>query len=337
MELITIIVPVYNVEKYLNECIDSLINQTYQNLEIILVDDGSKDKSGKICDKYRDLDNRIKVIHKQNEGLGYARNTGLKYAKGKYVTFIDSDDRADEDLIEKLQKGIHDTNSDTCIGGFKRITEQGIITYKEKYEETIFDGSDVYNELFARMLGSAPNKHDAIRMSVWNVLYSIDIIKEYKIEFPSERVFISEDIIWDSEYYKYSNRAVVIDSIAYNYRITPGSLTKKYKPDMLEKICFLYNEMNKRLDNDNNKIMRLQRQFFVNLRTCIKQEKNSISKKSDQEIIMAISKIVNHNVVCSVSEEYLRIIKQSKQKAFVWAIRNKYVKSLWLLNKIGRL
>lgn len=337
MELITIIVPVYNVEKYLKECIDSLINQTYQNLEIILIDDGSKDKSGKICDKYTDLDNRIKVIHKQNEGLGYARNTGLKYAKGKYVTFIDSDDKADEDLIEKLQKGIHDTNSDTCIGGFKRITEHGIITYKEKYEEAIFDGSDVYNELFARMLGSAPNKHDAIRMSVWNVLYSMDIIKEYKIEFPSERVFISEDIIWDSEYYKYSNRTVVIDSIAYNYRITPGSLTKKYKPDMLEKICFLYKEMNKRFYNDNNKIIRLQRQFFVNLRTCIKQEEKSISKKSDEQIIRAISKIVNHNIVCSVSEEYFKIIKQSKQKMFVWAVKNKCVKLLWLLNKMGRL
>ena len=165
----------------------------------------------------------------------------------------------------------------------------------------------------------------------------MDIIKEYKIEFPSERVFISEDIIWDSEYYKYSNRTVVIDSIAYNYRITPGSLTKKYKPDMLERICFLYNEMNKRLDNDNNKIMRLQRQFFVNLRTCIKQEKNTISKKSDEEIIMAISKIVNHNVVCSVSEEYLKIIKQGKQKVFVWAVRNKCVKLLWLFNKTGRL
>lgn len=337
MDLISVIVPIYNVEKYLNECIDSLRNQTYQNLEIVLVDDGSKDKSGKICDKYAELDDRIKVIHKQNEGLGYARNTGLKYANGKYVTFIDSDDKADEDLIEKLQKGIHDTHSDTCIGGFKRITEQGFITYEEKYEEAIFDGSDVYNELFARMLGSAPNKHDAIRMSVWNVLYSMDIIKEYKIEFPSERVFISEDIIWDSEYYKYSNRTVVIDSIAYNYRITPGSLTKKYKPDMLERICFLYNEMNKRLDNDNNKIMRLQRQFFVNLRTCIKQEKNTISKKSDEEIIMAISKIVNHNVVCSVSEEYLKIIKQGKQKVFVWAVRNKCVKLLWLFNKTGRL
>ena len=90
MELITIVVPVYNVEKYINECVDSLINQTYKNIEIILVDDGSRDKSGTICDDYAASDTRIKVIHKQNEGLGFARNTGLKVAKGKFVTFIDS-------------------------------------------------------------------------------------------------------------------------------------------------------------------------------------------------------------------------------------------------------
>ena len=106
MDLITIIVPVYNVEKYIRECIDSLINQTYKNLEIILVDDGSKDKSGEICENYANADSRVKVIHKENEGLGFARNTGLTVAQGKFVTFIDSDDVADVDLVERLLKGI---------------------------------------------------------------------------------------------------------------------------------------------------------------------------------------------------------------------------------------
>ena len=106
--MITVIVPVYNVEKYIKECVDSLINQTYENIEIILVDDGSKDKSGTICDDYAATYDRIKVIHKKNEGLGFARNTGLRVAKGKFVTFIDSDDKADTDLVENLVKGIAD-------------------------------------------------------------------------------------------------------------------------------------------------------------------------------------------------------------------------------------
>lgn len=337
MELVTIIVPVYNVEKYIYECVDSLIKQTYKNIEIILIDDGSKDKSGAICDNYAASDARIKVIHKQNEGLGFARNTGLKAAQGKFVTFIDSDDKADANLVENLVNGIYEANGDTCIGGFKRISENGVICFEERYDKAVFEGKNVYNNLFARMLGSAPDKHDAIRMSVWNVMYSMDIVRRHNIEFPSERVFISEDIIWDSEYYKYAKKAIVIDSTAYNYRITPGSLTQKYKPDMLEKICVLYNEMCNRLSGDKTKITRLQRQFFVNLKACIKQENSSVSHKSNVEIKTAIKEIVNNCVVHTVSGEYLRVIHQRKQKMFVWAVRYKCVTLLYLLNKVGML
>lgn len=337
MELVTIIVPVYNVEKYIYECVDSLIKQTYKNIEIILIDDGSKDKSGAICDNYAASDARIKVIHKQNEGLGFARNTGLKAAQGKFVTFIDSDDKADADLVENLVNGIYEANGDTCIGGFKRISANGVVGFEERYDKAVFEGKNVYNNLFARMLGSAPDKHDAIRMSVWNVMYSMDIVRTHNIEFPSERVFISEDIIWDSEYYKYAKKAIVIDSTAYNYRITPGSLTQKYKPDMLEKICVLYNEMCNRLSGDKTKITRLQRQFFVNLKACIKQENSSVSHKSNVEIKTAIKEIVNSCVVHTVSGEYLRVIHQRKQKMFVWAVRYKCVTLLYLLNKAGML
>ena len=171
MDLITIVVPVYNVEKYISDCLDSLISQTYKNIEIILVDDGSTDMSGAICDRYTTLDARIKVIHKQNEGLGFARNTGLEVAQGKFVAFIDSDDMADADLVEKLVNGLYEENCDTCIGGFKRISENGTVSFEEKYDKIVYEGKDVYDKLFARMLGSAPDRHDAVRMSVWNVMY----------------------------------------------------------------------------------------------------------------------------------------------------------------------
>lgn len=337
VELVSIIVPVYNVEKYIKECIDSLINQTYKNIEIILINDGSKDKSGIICDNYAKVDSRIKVIHKQNEGLGLARNTGLKVAHGRFVTFVDSDDKVDFNLVEELTKGIYEFNCDTCIGGFKRISGDGTISFEECYDVSMFDGDDVYNKLFARMLGSAPDKHDAIRMSVWNVMYSMDIICRYNIEFPSERKFISEDIIWDSEYYKYAKRVKVINSTAYNYRITPGSLTQKYKTDMLEKICVLYNEMSNRLLNDQTKITRLQRQFFVNLRACIKQENSAISKKNNTEIRESIKVIVNNEIVHHVAMEYSKIIKQRKQKLFVNLVKNKQALLLYILVKTGEL
>lgn len=335
MELVSVIVPVYNVERYLEECVQSLLKQTYSDIEIILVDDGSKDSSGKMCDQFAKEDSRINVIHKENAGLGFARNSGLTVAKGKYVTFIDSDDVADENLVETLMLGIHESKSDTCIGGFKRISENGTITFVEQYDIVLFTGAEVYNELFARMLGSAPNKHDAIRMSVWNVMYSMDIIRKYKIEFPSERKFISEDIIWDSEYYRYAKRVKVIDSIAYNYRITPGSLTQKYKPDMLKKICGLYNEMTDRLSNDETKITRLQRQFFVNLRECLKQENPKVSKKRNPEIMNSIKEIVNSETVHTVATTYEKIIEQHRQKFFVKLVKSKRIYALYMLVKIG--
>lgn len=335
VDLITIIVPVYNVEKYIRECIGSLLNQTYKNLEIILVDDGSKDKSGKICENYANADSRVKVIHKENEGLGFARNTGLTVAQGKFVTFIDSDDVADADLVERLLKGITESKCDTCIGGFKRISVNGTTSFVEQYDIALFTGAGVYNELFARMLGSAPDKHDAIRMSVWNVMYSMDIIRKYKIEFPSERKFISEDIIWDSEYYKYAKRVKVIDSTAYNYRITPGSLTQKYKPDMLKKICVLYNEMTNRLSNDEAKITRLQRQFFVNLRACLRQENPKVSKKCSPEVVNSIKEIVNNETVYTVATAYEKIIEQHRQKFFVKLVKSKRIYALYILVKIG--
>jgi len=116
-ELISVIVPVYNVEPYLKKCIESIINQTYNNLEIILVDDGSFDKSGEICDEYASIDSRIKVIHKENGGLSSARNAGINAASGEYLAFVDSDDWIETDMYELLYKSIKENNTALSCGG----------------------------------------------------------------------------------------------------------------------------------------------------------------------------------------------------------------------------
>lgn len=335
MDLVSVIVPVYNVENYIDECIESLVNQTYERIEIILVDDGSKDSSGNKCDMAGKKDSRIKVIHKKNAGLGYARNSGLEVARGKYVTFIDSDDKADSDLISRLMEPVIADKVDTCIGGFKRISEAGELEYEEKYDVAIYQGEDVYTCLFARMLGSAAERHDAVRMSVWNVLYSMDIIRGHDVKFPSEREFISEDIIWDSEYYRYSKKAIVIDSTAYNYRITPGSLTQKYKKNRFEMVCILYNEMCKRINYDENMKTRLQRQFFVNLRVCLRQEKQCISNYSRKEYRRNIKKILNDDTVQNVLREYPIGTIQFKQRLFLLLVKYKMVDLIIIFNDRG--
>lgn len=334
MELITVIVPVYNVEKYLEQCVKSLINQTYNNLEIILVNDASTDSSGSLCDELAKLDNRIKVIHKKNEGLGFARNSGMEVMSGKYVTFIDSDDYADLDLIEQLYSQLKQSKADTCIGGFKRVRDSGEIIFKEEYEKIVYYDSEVKNNLLIRMLGSSPEKSDAVRMSVWNVLYSVDIIKNNDLKFPSEREFISEDIIFNINYYEYSRKVVVIDTSAYNYRVNAQSLTGKYKPDRFEKCKILYNEVLKRIETvyeDDIAIYRLQRQFFVNVRGCIKQEGSKISNKSFIDSIISITDICKDSLIQDIILKYpIKKIK-IKQRVFLYLIKYKLSFLLYVL------
>ena len=124
-DLISIIVPVYNVEKYLNRCIDSILLQTYNNIEILLIDDGSLDKSSQICDEYMKKDKRIKVIHKKNGGLSDARNAGIDIARGKYITFIDSDDSVEKDLVEYLYKLVINFNTKMSICSHRVIFDEG--------------------------------------------------------------------------------------------------------------------------------------------------------------------------------------------------------------------
>jgi len=119
--LISIIVPSYNVEKYLMRCLESINNQTFDDYEVILIDDGSTDSTGDICEQYCMNHPKFRVVHKQNEGLGYARNTGLEYAKGEYICFIDSDDYIEKDMLKNLYECLKANNADTCIGGFKRV------------------------------------------------------------------------------------------------------------------------------------------------------------------------------------------------------------------------
>lgn len=334
MELVSVIVPVYNVEKYLSQCIKSILGQTYKNIEVILVNDGSLDESGKICDSFLELDSRIKVIHKENEGLGYARNTGLEYVSGEYVTFVDSDDYVDDNMIEELINGLKKNGADTCIGGFKRINDEGKIKFEEHYIEKFYSGEKECEEVLSRMYGSAPDKHDAIRMSVWNVLYSMNIIRENNLRFPSERVYISEDIIWDTDYYKYARGVQVIDAVTYNYRIVEGSLTQKYKKDRFQMISILYLELEGKINakkTNAEAITRLQRQFFVNLRTCISQERKLVSNKTKRESVKSIAEICNDDLVKRILMHYPINKLGFKQRLFLYFVQKSKSSLLYIL------
>lgn len=210
-ELISVVIPVYKVEKYLEKCIESLLKQTYTKLEIILVDDGSPDNCGKICDDYAQKYSQIKVIHKENGGLSDARNTGIIHSKGSYITFIDSDDYVDEEYIEVLYNSIISNDADLSV-----------VAHRVLYEKNCIDKST--SEMFCANSEIILEKilyDDGVDLSAWGKLYKISLFDE--IKFPKGRLY--EDSATTYKLIDSSEKIVVYSKALYNYVIRNDSIS----------------------------------------------------------------------------------------------------------------
>ena len=240
MPKVSIIIPVYNVEKYLDKCVQSAINQTLQDIEIILVDDESPDGCPQMCDEYAKQDNRIKVVHKKNSGLGFARNSGLDVATGEYVTFLDSDDFIDLDTYDRLIKSVN--NTDVIYFRLNRFhNENEVNKTKHLVNNKNFHGkqiSDIMLDIIASDL-SEKAEHK-INCSACTALYRLSIIKEHKIEFHSERELISEDMVFNLDFLKHCKNISFNDTEYYHYRLNPESLTNTVRIDRIDKNLELY-------------------------------------------------------------------------------------------------
>ena len=220
--IISLIVPIYNVGKYLPKCIESILNQTFKNFELILVNDGSTDNSGVVCDDYAKKDTRIKIIHKSNGGVSSARNAGLYVAKGEYIGFVDPDDYIDKNMYEKLYRLCIDNNSDIAICRFNREIN-GKIQNKESTEEIIeLNNMEAMNELF---------KGNLYRFSLCNKLFSKKCFND--VLFPEER--IHEDLSTTYKLFANSKKAVYINYCGYIYvRRENSILTSTYNEKRLQ-------------------------------------------------------------------------------------------------------
>ena len=210
---ISIIVPVYNVEPYLRRCVNSIINQTYKNLDIILVDDGSTDHSGEICDEYAAKDNRIKVIHRENGGLSAARNTGLSISKGEYVYFVDSDDYIEIETCEIALNCAIKHQADIVCFGYREIYPSGQV-------KTFVMGSSGIMEKPA-IIGALVLGERGLRDYVWNKMFSKRLFEN--IRFPVGRTF--EDIFVMHRLFDSAHIIYIITNILYNYNRRDGSIT----------------------------------------------------------------------------------------------------------------
>lgn len=224
MGKVSIIVPIYNVEKYLKRCVESLINQTYKNIEILLIDDGSTDNSGKICDELERIDNRIKVYHKENGGLGSARNYGYKYATGEHILFLDSDDYIELNTIENMMEY---SGYDIVCCGFDRVDEKTKKVYSQEMIKMPFDELEITDETIMEAAFLSP--------SGWGKLFRKELLSN--IEFSEDKRAI-EDTLFYLEVIPKAKKIKYIKKILWHYMVREDSLIMSIteeKADLFEK------------------------------------------------------------------------------------------------------
>lgn len=243
--LVTVAVPIYNTERYLDRCIQSIVSQTYWNLEILLIDDGSPDRCPEICDHWARQDSRIRVIHKENAGLGMARNTALKNANGEYICFVDSDDFLSPETVARAYALAKAERADVVAYGMADVDAAGGIMARRipRLPQQIYRGNQVREIFLPALMGPAPDtgKYCGLFRSLCGGLFSMVRIREIGWQIPSEREIISEDSYALLDLYGFADTVAVLPEALYFYFCeNPKSLTHTHRRDRFEKIKILY-------------------------------------------------------------------------------------------------
>ena len=310
-DLISVIIPVYNVKDYVKESIESVINQTYKNLEIIIIDDGSNDDSEKICDEYAKKDKRIKLIHQKNQGLSAARNKGLDIANGKYISFLDSDDMYYPEMLEKTYNAMINNDVDCVIcdyvkGKNKEKTKRlkGRLNIKE---DKIIDNKKALNYLI----------HKKINTSVWNKLYKKELFDN--VRFPKGHVH--EDIILTMKILKNSNKTYLLNKKLVFYRMNSSSITHTYSKKNIVDLYISHKEYEKEIkENISNLFM--ERDYYnvckenLYIYICI-YIKNEISNSSEKN---EVRKLLKEYI--SISEKNINMKNISLKRKVIYFMYN---------------
>jgi len=293
---VSVVVPIYNVECYLDRCVQSLVNQTLKEIEIILVDDGSPDKCPEICDEYAKKGYCIKVIHKQNAGLGMACNSGIEVASGDYIAFCDSDDYVGAEMYETMYEAALEYHADVVFTGIQTVDEHGVVKPMSKpVQKAVLSQRKQIEAYLLDMVASEPsavNDRD-IQMSAKVVLYSREMIEKYHLRFESERVFISEDLIWHIDVLAHASCVCLLPETFYYYYCNTTSLSKKVRTDRFVLFKSLHNEILRRCHSygvsDEIKL-RADRLLIGYARSDLKKVFNSIelSFKQKRELMVQV-------------------------------------------------
>lgn len=331
--LVSIVVPVYNVEKYLMRCYESIASQTYENWEAVFVDDGSTDDSGKMCDEIAQIDQRVRVVHKQNEGLGLTRNHGVRASKGKYIFFLDSDDYIEKDALELLLKIAADYHCDLVIGN-KYYQGKSIDL---PLQEGLYSKNEILNEIIPKMIGSTPGHTNHLTPSSCGNLYRKNKFMDNDLWFPSERQLIWEDLTFNFEYLQTCDSVYLTEKPVYDYCYNGESLTHKYDAEKLQKVMKMYRYMKKRIEDAHMTDAvsdRLENNFIGHIRTCLKLEAFYSKENGVRTAIKNIGRMCEHEDVKKLVGQYDSRYYSLAQRILAFGMKHKMAWLVYLLCKL---
>lgn len=335
---VSIIIPIYNVEQYIHRCIDSIINQTLQDIEIILVDDKSPDKCPLICDNYAKKDKRIIVIHKnKNEGLGMARNSGIKVATGEFIAFVDSDDFVDQNMYEDLYHHAKAKKCDTVFCSLTFLKNNHKINFKEVEEETIYEAENIHHFLLD-MVGPLPSYKSDVKymVSVCKAIYSRKIICQQQLLFSSEKVAASEDMLFQIDYIHKAQKICFLPKYYYFYIQNNNSISHTYTNEKIHKLRLFLTEITKKLSllySEKEYKIRVYRKYLHYLRIILQIHINI--NHNFLKCLKAIQNECSNKFYQSFLNEYPYKQLPLKHRIFFIAVKYRLSFILWIILKLN--
>lgn len=334
MPKLSIIVPVYNAERYLNQCIDSILGQSFRDFELIILNDGSSDRSGDICDEYAQEDKRVIVIHTENHGVVTARRNGVEHARGEYTAFVDSDDWIDSDFYRSIFEEVGETNADILI--CSRVNSGGTCVETTSLSSGFYGKSELEKTVFAQMMYDVSLERYHIRPNLWDKVFHTELLKEV-YEGVDPVVTLGEDAVCTYPCIARANSLFILKNDAcYHYREDHVSMVNNCDVRLLQRVCALATNMNHQF-SELSEIFNSQVQHFIAYNGLYAAHQVLLFNRqlSLHKRIQAVKDFFSNPMVAYSLQESQKATCSSKLKLKFQLAAKKHVYLLWLLLKFN--
>lgn len=328
--LVSVIVPVYNVEKYLSECIQSILDQSYPYFELLLIDDGSTDGSPAICDEFAQMDSRIRVIHKENQGASATRNRGIDEAKGDFIVFVDSDDLIQEKMLQKMVTAMTRYQTDLTICGYERFKDN----WKQRRRLSPYSLVILQSKLELASVYKTPDTN-MFGVSIWAKMYRADLLRQHNIRF-CEDISYEEDCVFNLDYFRHVTTTAALRDYFYRYRQMEVSLSKGYRKNTFR---FLVNGYRRRqeflreLGMDDSGASSI---FMIVVKTTLVNIFNSnLSKEEKKHEYLAVAEFDASQEVCERGVRSKSRLTKYLAKAVLLKDAQKIHSTIYLWKKVN--